>query len=290
MQCKKPIHTLTPCMTYNAGSRRMKVKQQQGYTDMRVRALSLESDMIRMTWAHPDGSQATLGYPEEWGGNGYTNGFTIPSGIRPANVTRLNLEGSTWEIIDQGRKIKYNGHSESGFYYAHITLKANTSNSLLSKITIDDHGSGYNLAPAITFTGGVPGSGGEATAHLNGAGEIESITLDKPGSGWSSAPTVVITPTMGGADGAATAHIEAKTVVSLAIFNQDGIVTDNTASVVCSSGTLFTGTTSLNFVAPLSRGDILEVKLQTNATKPLSYQIYSLTLGVRPIGISGTVM
>lgn len=59
-------------------------------------------------------------------------------------------------------------------------------------VTVVNGGSGYTVAPAITFTGG-GGSGATATATITG-GVVTAITVTNGGSGYTSAPTVVVTP------------------------------------------------------------------------------------------------
>ena len=51
-------------------------------------------------------------------------------------------------------------------------------------------GSDYTT-PTVILTGGGPGTGAAATAHVSN-GVIKSITLTSPGTGYTSAPTVSI--------------------------------------------------------------------------------------------------
>ncbi|MDQ5988012.1 MAG: hypothetical protein CSYNP_03765 [Syntrophus sp. SKADARSKE-3] len=60
-------------------------------------------------------------------------------------------------------------------------------------VTLGVAGSGYTVAPAVVFTGGVLGAGGtaaKATATINAAGAVTGVTLVYAGSGYTTAPTV----------------------------------------------------------------------------------------------------
>src|SRR5690625_2566514 len=65
------------------------------------------------------------------------------------------------------------------------------TNGFITSVEIDDPGSGYEVAPEITFSGG-SGSGAEATATIEN-GEIVEIEVTNPGSGYhQEAPEVSI--------------------------------------------------------------------------------------------------
>ncbi|HYK00888.1 MAG TPA: C25 family cysteine peptidase [Thermoanaerobaculia bacterium] len=71
------------------------------------------------------------------------------------------------------------------------------------QVAIGYGGSGYAIAPGISFTGG-GGSGAAAIATVTG-GVITAITVTNPGSGYTSLPMVVVTPNGSGADAFAQA-------------------------------------------------------------------------------------
>jgi len=65
----------------------------------------------------------------------------------------------------------------------------------IGSIALTSGGSGYAVAPTVSFTGG-SGSGAAATATLGTgatAGQVVSLTLTAAGSGYSSVPTIVFT-------------------------------------------------------------------------------------------------
>ncbi|HEX8619363.1 MAG TPA: hypothetical protein VF911_17405, partial [Thermoanaerobaculia bacterium] len=77
----------------------------------------------------------------------------------------------------------------------------NASTGTVHQVAIGNGGTGYAIAPGVSFVGG-GGSGAAAIATVSG-GVITSITVTNPGSGYTSLPTVVITPN-GSGSGAVT--------------------------------------------------------------------------------------
>ena len=73
----------------------------------------------------------------------------------------------------------------------------------IHQVSLGSGGSGYTLAPGISFTGG-GGSGAAAIATVSG-GVITAITVTNPGSGYTSVPTVIITPNGSGSGATAAA-------------------------------------------------------------------------------------
>lgn len=86
-------------------------------------------------------------------------------------------------------------------------------------VTITDPGSGYTSSPAVTASGGGPGSGFAATAVLGAGGGVASINVTNPGTGYTSAPTLTIDPAPAGGDSAtATAVFAAAQSAVPAVF------------------------------------------------------------------------
>ena len=79
----------------------------------------------------------------------------------------------------------------------------NASTGTVHQVALGNGGSGYSIAPAISFTGG-GGTGAAAFATVSG-GVITAITMTNPGSGYTSVPAVVITPNGSGSGATAAA-------------------------------------------------------------------------------------
>lgn len=81
------------------------------------------------------------------------------------------------------------------------TATATITDDEVTAISVGSAGSGYTIAPSISFTGG-GGSGATATATIVN-GVITAINITNGGSGYTTAPTVVITPATATAAGGA---------------------------------------------------------------------------------------
>jgi len=120
----------------------------------------------------------------------------------------------------------------------------NSSTGTVNSITVGNGGSGYTLAPTISFTGGGGGAGATATATVVG-GVVTAITVNNPGSGYTSAPTVVITPTSGGTLASGVAVLGTGIVFTAGSSNA-------TISVAITEGSCsLTATGSLSVVGPV---------------------------------------
>ncbi|HYC91438.1 MAG TPA: C25 family cysteine peptidase [Thermoanaerobaculia bacterium] len=73
----------------------------------------------------------------------------------------------------------------------------------IHQVSLGSGGSGYTIAPAVSFSGG-GGTGAAAIATVSG-GVITAITMTNPGSGYTSTPTVVITANGSGSGATAAA-------------------------------------------------------------------------------------
>jgi len=77
----------------------------------------------------------------------------------------------------------------TGFTAGAATATVNAG--AVTAVTVDTAGTGYEVAPTISFTGG-GGNGATAVATINAAGAITAITVTNGGTGYATAPTVVI--------------------------------------------------------------------------------------------------
>lgn len=85
--------------------------------------------------------------------------------------------------------------TSSGLYGPTITQATATSaitTGAVSSVTVTNGGSGYLVAPAVSFTGG-GGTGATGTAAINASGVVTGVTVTAGGSGYTSPPTVVFT-------------------------------------------------------------------------------------------------
>lgn len=77
------------------------------------------------------------------------------------------------------------------------------STGTVHQVALGSGGTGYGIAPGISFSGG-GGTGAAAIATVSG-GVITAITVTNPGSGYTSVPTVIITPNGSGSGAVAEA-------------------------------------------------------------------------------------
>ncbi len=138
-------------------------------------------------------------------GTGATGTVSITSGaVTSVNVTEPGLGYTTAppvNIVGSGTGaavtalISAKGNFKTGETVKSQvnTAKAFASRTLdaVSSIILYDNGSKYTSAPTVTITGG-GGTGADAVATLNSAGQVSGINLITSGSGYTSNPTVTI--------------------------------------------------------------------------------------------------
>ena len=106
-----------------------------------------------------------------------------------------HLEGGLFNVVTDN-------HPAPGLYG--VFPKSGTS-GYVSQLTLSQQGSGYTVAPVVSFSGG-GGAGAQATAQITlTGGAVTGINVDQSGSGYTEAPTVVLTGD--GAGATATANI-----------------------------------------------------------------------------------
>ena len=294
-------------MTVNSSNRRLKTKKQLDNTNRRINALKIDEDMCRLMWNTQTGTSQgnggvaiNLNYPILYGGLGYTNLFTDPSGNFPATATRLAPNtGTLWEIGADKKNVQYNGEAKSCHYYASMTLSQTDDNKAVIGTSAFDGGSGaYTVATTplvVVDNSGTGGSGFAAITILNSAGAATGIQITNPGHSYNTAPTVSFTTPNGGVIGDMSATIViSESGLNLAIFKKSvgdadfSILDPSTvAESVCSQDNTTSSVIKLSFIAPITAGDIIETRLQTNATEVLGYKLYSNVLSLRPIFLQG---
>jgi FtsP/CotA-like multicopper oxidase with cupredoxin domain len=97
------------------------------------------------------------------------------------------------------------------------------SNGTITAVLVDDPGTGYTAAPAVSIRNGTqfdpisfPAGGGPATASTTL--ELTAVNVIDPGAGYTSAPTVAVTdPGGAGAGAAATAVTDVGAITAIAV-------------------------------------------------------------------------
>lgn len=96
-------------------------------------------------------------------------------------------------------------------------LQAVFSGGVVQFVNVLAGGSGYTLAPGVTFTGG-GGTGAAATATISG-GAVTSISVTSGGSGYTSSPAVGFTGGGGGSGAQGAAYLTSGTVSAVNVIN-----------------------------------------------------------------------
>lgn len=122
--------------------------------------------------------------------------------------------------------------------------KAFNYNGVVTRINVTNGGSGYAVAPTVSFTGGSGSGAGGATANVN-AGVVISVDLPSGGTGTgytTALPNVVFTPVSGGSGAAATAQAQVFTATSTSNFDTSfliGFTTSGSLQTGLSTGTSY---------------------------------------------------
>lgn len=150
-------------------------------------------------------------------------------------------------------------------------LAASTSTGVVSQIIIQNSGSGYNVAPTISFIG--DGTGAAATALL-GTTAVSSVSVTAGGSGYTSAPTVAFSGG-GGTGAAASAVLAGTSIASIAVTNAGSGYT-SAPSIVFSGGG---GGTGAEATAVLTTATIASITISTGGTGYTSEPTVTLSGG-----------
>jgi len=123
-------------------------------------------------------------------------------GIPAAAGSITNARGliSTGNIRGGG----YAAVNNTGLWDYLKTLSTGTQH--VSRVTVTNPGSGYTLAPTITFSAptGTPAVTATGTVSLKTGGQVGYIAITNPGSGYTSAPSITFNPGFGGAGAVAS--------------------------------------------------------------------------------------
>jgi len=145
--------------------------------------------------------------------------------------------------------------------------------STVTSINITNAGSGYSVAPTLTFSGGGATTQAIGTVTINNAGNIIGATVVSPGVGYTSAPTI----TLSGSSGSVVSTTSGTNTILLSATT--GMIQ---GTIIQFSGTTFGGLVGGGFsgtvTATATSGNILTLNTTNN-----------LALG-QPIQFSGTIV
>jgi hypothetical protein len=196
--------------------------------------------------------------------------FVVPntSGVRSVTMTNGGLYFS-----NAAPTVSFTGGTGSG---ATGTVNLSTSGSIDS-ISVTDGGSGYTVAPTVSFSG--VGAGATATAVLTTTGPIKNVTVTTRGDGYITAPTVSFTDSEIGAGGAIAVAKLAYPVRDVNFTSRGTGYTSAPTVVIGGSGTGATGT------ATISDGEIASVTITDGGS---GYFLDNTTVPITFIGGGGT--
>ena len=118
-------------------------------------------------------------------------------------------EGGLFNVVSDN-------HPAPGLYG--VFPKAGTS-GYVSNLTLSQQGSGYTIAPVVSFSGG-GGVDAAATAQITlTGGGVTGINVDQAGSGYTEAPTVTITGDGNGATATAIISLTGGGIQSVTVTN-----------------------------------------------------------------------
>jgi hypothetical protein len=95
----------------------------------------------------------------------------------------LRWDGSAGTMQPIGLQKPYKGPA--------VTIASSALAGYVDSVNVVSPGSGYSIAPTVTFTGGSPTTAAAARAEAMG-GRVIGITVSEPGAGYQSAPTVTL--------------------------------------------------------------------------------------------------
>jgi len=164
------------------------------------------------------------------------NGGTLKANA--ATATFITANNTAVNVYANGGTINNNGVNIT----IPVALQAPAGDGINGPITVDNGGSGYIGAPAVTFTGDGVGAAGYAVMSGD---SVSNIVVTCPGYGYTNTPTVVLT---GGGGGGASATAPAPTANTSGGLTFTGAGTTTISGVNTYTGpiTVSGGTLKLN--------------------------------------------
>ncbi len=205
--------------------------------------------------------------------------------------------GYTMPTVDFDLPSDPNGTQAKG----HVDPGDLTATGVVTKVIIDDAGSGYSEAPGVAIHNGTladpinfPSTGAEAT--LNSTLQLSGFTVDTTGTNYRTAPVVTITdPTGSGAGAAASATIDVGVVRAVNVLEAgDGYLSkgikkfQDELPLTCDPGTNGTGCPTVQMTAEPATGAankfiplaVPEVKDYTNPDTGLTEKADEYVIGL----------
>ena len=145
------------------------------------------------------------------GGTGYTSSPTVTisgnasatasvyaGAIVPASFVRSRFN-DLYAFDGMGRGLRWDGSAgtmqpiglQKPYKGPAVTIASSALAGYVDSVNVVSPGSGYSIAPTVTFTGGSPTTAAAARAEAMG-GRVIGITVSEPGAGYQSAPTVTL--------------------------------------------------------------------------------------------------
>ena len=264
-------------MTFNAGSRRFKTKQQQEFTRRKIDNMAVRIDGAALWYCNPSGPAKTITTE-------YVNVFTDASGNIHPSPTLLGKafkSGTKWDVTGNGTKLKYHGDAYFGNLYATLVIRPNASDNRIISVNVDNPGSNYSSVPSVTFSG--TGTNAVALANVDLAiGQVTGVDIILGGSGWADNGT---TATFGFGNASMNNIVVSKrTRVEMAIYKNGSMVNvDATSSLIGDPANAFTTEEEIHYLGAINPEDEFELRIKTDSTAPHSYHIYKAGLSIAPI-------
>lgn len=146
------------------------------------------------------------------GGTGYTSSPTVTisgnasatasvytGAVVPVSFVRSRFN-DLYAFDGMGRGLRWDGSAstmqpiglQKPYKGPAVTIASTALSGYVDAVNVVSPGSGYSVAPTVTFTGGSPTTPAVARAEAGG-GRVIGITVSEPGAGYQSAPSVTLT-------------------------------------------------------------------------------------------------
>ena len=210
----KSIDVSSPGHDYAAGTTSVTVSGSTGTPAAATATVSTSGVVIGFTAVSPGAGYSAFDVALS-GGGGAGSSATGSGGVDAIAITDGG-KGYTMPTVDFDMPESPEGVTPK----AHATIDANGT---VTSVVVDEPGSGYTSAPAVTIRNGTqfdplnfPEGGGPASVKATLA--LSAVNVVDLGTGYASAPTVVVTDPSGAGTGAgATALSDVGAIIAIAV-------------------------------------------------------------------------